>query len=134
MDSLWPPGGKESYTEPYMTLQGEDIRFSLERTRLDLCSVFREIVLRAEQGLSRGYLSTYRRITGYLGKPSGARAVGMALARNPFPIIIPCHRTIHTDGRLGGYQGGLAMKQQLLGMEGITIEDSGYVTTRHYFY
>jgi 6-O-methylguanine DNA methyltransferase, DNA binding domain len=56
------------------------------------------------------------------------------LARNPFPIIIPCHRAIRTDGRLGGYQGVLVMGQQLPEMEGINMEDSGYVTTRHYFY
>jgi methylated-DNA-[protein]-cysteine S-methyltransferase len=60
--------------------------------------------------------------------------VGMALARNPFPIIIPCHRAIRADGSLGGYQGGLAMKRQLLEMEGITFDDSECVTTRRYFY
>jgi methylated-DNA-[protein]-cysteine S-methyltransferase len=115
-------------------LQGGGIRFALERTRSDLYSMFQGMILRGEHGIPRGYVSTYQRIARYPGRPSGARAVGMALARNPFPIIIPCHRTIHTDGRLGGYQGGLSMKQQLLEMEGITIEDSGYVTTRHYFY
>jgi len=58
----------------------------------------------------------------------------MALARNPFPIIIPCHRAIRADGKLGGYQGGVAMKRKLLEMEGITFDDSGYVTARRYFY
>ena len=115
-------------------LEGEPIRFSLEMTRLDLCSAFQKSVLRAEHGIPRGRVSTYQRIARYLGRPSSARAVGMALARNPFPIIIPCHRAIRTDGRLGGYQGGLAMKRKLLEMEGITFEDSGYVTMRKCFY
>ena len=115
-------------------LQGEDIRFSLKETRLDLCSTFQEQVLRAEHGISRGFVSTYQRIAAHLGRPSSARAVGMALARNPFPIIIPCHRVIRTDGTLGGYQGGLAMKRKLLEMEGITIDDSGYIATARHFY
>jgi len=115
-------------------LHGEDIRFSLEATRLDLCSTFQEQVLRAEHGIPRGFVSTYQRIAAHLGRPSSARAVGMALARNPFPIIIPCHRVIRTDGTLGGYQGGLAMKRKLLEMEDITIDDSGHVHTARYFY
>lgn len=115
-------------------LHGEDIRFSLEKIRLDLCSTFQKEALQAEHGIPRGWISTYQRIAGYLGRASSARAVGMALARNPFPIIIPCHRAIRTDGTLGGYQGGLAMKRKLLEMEGIRIEDSGYVITRNYFY
>jgi methylated-DNA-[protein]-cysteine S-methyltransferase len=90
-------------------LQGGGIRFSLERTRFDLCSMFQKMILRGEHGIPRGYVSTYQRIARYLGRPSSARALCMALARNPFPIIIPCHRAILTGGRLGGYQGGLAL-------------------------
>lgn len=115
-------------------LQGEDIRFGLENIRLDLCSLFQQDVLRAEHGIPRGSISTYQRIARHVGRPSGARAVGMALAQNPFPIIIPCHRAIRANGRLGGYQGGLAMKRKLLEMEGVTFDDSGYVTTKVYFY
>ena len=115
-------------------LQGEDIRFGLENTRLDLCSMFQQNVLRAEHRIPRGSISTYQRIARHLSRPSCARAVGMALARNPFPIIIPCHRAIRGDRRLGGYQGGPAMKRQLLEMEGVTFDDSGYVTAKTYFY
>ena len=115
-------------------LHGEDIRFSLATVRLDLCSTFQGQVLRAEYGIPRGFVSSYQRIAAHLGRPSSARAVGMALAHNPFPIIIPCHRVIRADGALGGYQGGLAMKRKLLEMEGLTIDDSGHVTTAGYFY
>jgi methylated-DNA-[protein]-cysteine S-methyltransferase len=79
-------------------------------------------------------VSTYQRIAQYLGNPRGARAVGTALATNPFPIIIPCHRAIRSDGTLGGYQGGLPMKRVLLEMEGIRVDERGRVAVDHFFY
>lgn len=115
-------------------LNGEDIKFSLEMVRMDLCSEFQQKVLRAEHGIPRGAVSTYRRIANHLGKPNGARAIGTALAKNPFPIIIPCHRAIRTDRSLGGYQGGLDMKRSLLEMEGIEFDDTGRITTGSFFY
>jgi methylated-DNA-[protein]-cysteine S-methyltransferase len=57
--------------------------------------------------------------------PGAARAVGHALALNPFPLIIPCHRAVRSDGGLGGFQGGLAMKRKLLELEGIAFSPSG---------
>ena len=79
---------------------------------------------------SRGArVSTYRRIAAHLGVPKGARAVGNALATNPFPIVIPCHRAIRSDGALGGYQGGLAMKRALLMQEGVDVDERGRVVS-----
>jgi methylated-DNA-[protein]-cysteine S-methyltransferase len=115
-------------------LNGDDIHFPLHIVRLDLCSKFRQMVLRAEHGIPRGYVSTYQRIAKYVGKPSAARAGGTALASNPFPIIIPCHRAIRSDGTLGGFQGGLTMKRALLEMEGIPFTDFGRVATEDLFY
>jgi methylated-DNA-[protein]-cysteine S-methyltransferase len=115
-------------------LTGEDIRFSLDIAHLDLCSQFQQKVLRAEHGIPRGSVSTYQRIAKYLGNRNGARAVGTALATNPFPIIIPCHRAIRSDGTLGGYQGGLGMKQTLLKMEGILFDASGRIVIEELFY
>ncbi len=115
-------------------LRGENVSFSLECTRIENRTVFQQEVLRAEHGIPRGYVSTYKRIAGYIGRPESARAVGTALAMNPFPIIIPCHRAIRSDGSLGGYQGGLEMKRKLLEMEGIGITHSGCVSTIKYFY
>ena len=60
--------------------------------------------------------------------------MGNALARNPFPIIIPCHRAIKSDGTLGGYQGGLAMKRTLLENEGIQFTPIGKVVMKNVFY
>jgi methylated-DNA-[protein]-cysteine S-methyltransferase len=115
-------------------LAGEDLRFSLDVARLDLCSPFQQQVLRAEHGIPRGKVSTYQRIAGHLGHPRAARAVGTALAHNPFPIIVPCHRAIRSDGTLGGFQGGVEMKRALLEMEGVLVDGSGRVVSGQLFY
>lgn len=115
-------------------LEGASVRFSLDMVRLDLCTEFQQSVLVAEYGIPRGQVSTYQLIGRFLGKPSAARAVGTALANNPFPIIIPCHRAIRSDGTLGGYQGGLLMKRALLEMEGISFDGAGRVVTENLFY
>jgi len=102
-------------------LEGKSVTFGLGEIRLDLCSPFQRKVLRAQCGVRRGRLSTYRSIADRLGNRGASRAVGAALAANPFPILIPCHRTIRSDGALGGYQGGRKMKTALLKMEGNDI-------------
>ena len=58
-----------------------------------------------------------------LGKPGAARAVGQALGRNPFPIIVPCHRVLAAGGRMGGFSanGGVATKLKLLAIEGAVL-------------
>jgi len=114
-------------------LGGRDVRFSLEAVALDACTGFQKRVLMAEYGIPRGYVSTYDRIARYVGCPGGARAVGGALASNPFPIVIPCHRAVRSDGGLGGYQGGVDMKRRLLQMEGIVFT-GGRVDMRRVHY
>jgi len=108
-------------------LNGEDIQFSLDIVRLDLCSAFQQKVLHAEHAIPRGRVSTYHLIAKSIDNPNGARAVGLALATNPFPIVIPCHRAIRSDGSIGGFQGGLEMKRALLIKEGISFDDAGRV-------
>jgi methylated-DNA-[protein]-cysteine S-methyltransferase len=115
-------------------LRGEDIGFSLEMVRMDLCSGFQQDVLRAEHRIPRGAVATYQGIAQHVGSPAGARAVGNALANNPFPIIVPCHRAIRADGTLGGYQGGITMKRALLEMEGIAFDDTGCIAAKGLFY
>jgi len=115
-------------------LNGEDVRFSLDAVRLDLCPAFQRKVLRAEYAIPRGRVSTYRLIAKRLGNPNGARAVGTALATNPFPIVVPCHRAIRSDGALGGYQGGVKMKRILLEMEGIAFRDFDHVAEQNFYY
>ena len=91
-------------------------------------------ILLAEFRIPRGWVSTYKRIANNIGIHKGARVVGNALAKNPFPIIIPCHRTIKTNGDLGGFQGGIKMKRALLELEGIKFSDRGIVITDRIYY
>ena len=109
-------------------LEGAPVSFTLDLVKMSLCAKFQQSVLRAEHQIPRSSISTYRLIAGYLGDPNKARAVGNALANNPFPIIIPCHRAIRSDGQTGGYQGGSQMKRKLLEIEGIKFDKNGCVS------
>ena len=70
-----------------------------------------------------GSIKTYSEVAKAIGKPSAVRAVANAIAKNPYPPQIPCHRVIKSDGSLGGYsgRGGLKTKKKLLKIEGITV-------------
>ncbi len=115
-------------------LKGGEVTFDLGIISLDRCSDFQRSVLLAEANIPRGWVSTYGRLASYVGTPRGARAVGGALAHNPFPIIIPCHRTIRSDGWLGGFGGGLKLKQTLLQLEGIEFSTTGKVIMDRIYY
>jgi methylated-DNA-[protein]-cysteine S-methyltransferase len=67
-----------------------------------------------------GQTTNYATLARRIGRPSAARAVGLANAANPIAIVVPCHRVIGADGALTGYGGGLARKQWLLAHEGIS--------------
>jgi len=90
---------------------------------VDLTSAppFTRRVLEACREIPFGDTNSYAELAVRLGCPRAARAVGQALARNPAPIIIPCHRVVGTNGQLTGFLGGLSRKQQLLRHEGLTI-------------
>lgn len=115
-------------------LEGDAVRFDLGLVALERCSEFQRSVLLAEHQIPRGWVSTYGRIARRLGVPGGARAVGGALSRNPFPILVPCHRATRSDGQLGGFQGGLAMKRALLELEGVEVTPTGEVLTDRFYY
>jgi methylated-DNA-[protein]-cysteine S-methyltransferase len=115
-------------------LKGEKVDFDLELLDFSGCFPIQKLVLLAEFKIPRGWVSTYKRIANHLGIPQGARVVGNALAKNPFPIIIPCHRVIKVNGKLGGFQGGVDMKRALLELEGIEISDKGKVITDRFYY
>ena len=115
-------------------LQGEALGFELDMIALERCSEFQQRVLLAEYAIPRGWVSTYGRIARHLGIPGGARAVGRALATNPFPIVIPCHRAILSSGGLGGFQGGQKMKRALLELEGVEFSHTGEVLTNRIYY
>ena len=64
-----------------------------------------------------GSLATYGEIAERIGRPKACRFVGSALAKNPFPILIPCHRVIRSDNKLGGFGGGVVLKRLLIDFE-----------------
>lgn len=115
-------------------LEGEDVSFGLDAITLERCPPFQQRVLLSESKIPRGFVSTYGRIAEHLGCPLSARAVGQALANNPFPIIIPCHRAIRSNGNPGGFQGGQEMKRALLAREGIQFSPSGRVVMTKVYY
>lgn len=96
---------------------GQRQRFSLQ---IDLRGVtaFTERVLRATRRIPFGSRLSYGDLAKRIGSPGASRAVGGALGRNPVPIIVPCHRVVAHGGKLGGFTGGVEVKQALLKLEG----------------
>jgi methylated-DNA-[protein]-cysteine S-methyltransferase len=97
-------------------LAGNRARFDFP---LDLrwATPFQRRVLLVVAALPRGHTASYGEIAARAGSPGAARAVGQAMARNPLPLIIPCHRVVAADGSLGGFGGGRALKRKLLAHE-----------------
>jgi methylated-DNA-[protein]-cysteine S-methyltransferase len=83
-------------------------------------TVFQADVLRLTLAIEYGEVRAYGELANALGKPAASRAVGGALARNPLPLFIPCHRVVASSGALTGYSatGGIATKARLLELEG----------------
>lgn len=68
-----------------------------------------------------GETVSYGELAVMAGRPGAARAVGSAMANNPIPVVVPCHRVLAAGGRIGGYGGGLGMKRALLAIEGVEL-------------
>lgn len=90
-----------------------------------LSSGFRQRVLRAIDRIPYGQTRTYTEMARKAGNERAVRAAGSACGSNPIPLVVPCHRVLRTGGALGGYGGGLPMKQSLLELEGVLDEKSG---------
>lgn len=97
---------------------------------LSALAPFARRVLEATARIPYGEVRTYRWVAERLGAPAAVRAVGNALARNPVPILIPCHRVIRSDGAVGGYALGAGRKRALLELEAHTPPLVGCATTR----
>jgi len=82
---------------------------------------FQGKVYEAVRRIPRGKVSSYGDIARHAGSPQAARAVGHAMAVNPFPLLIPCHRVVRADGSLGGFAAGLSIKERLLKLEGVMM-------------
>lgn len=86
---------------------------------LALAAPFGRLVLEACARIPFGHTSSYARVAAAAGRPTATRATGNALGANPVPIVVPCHRVLRTGGGIGGYTGGLAIKEHLLALEGV---------------
>ncbi len=84
---------------------------------LSLATPFQRKVWQTTRLIPYGETRSYSWLAKEIGKPKAVRAIGQALGRNPLPIIIPCHRVISSNSKLGGFSGGLEIKRQLLSLE-----------------
>lgn len=107
---------KQARNEIKSYLKGEIFKFSIP---LDLSEItdFQSEVYKQVRLVPYGTTVSYTELATRLGSPEKRRAVGMALARNPLPIVIPCHRIVRLDKSLGGFTGGLEWKKNLLKIE-----------------
>ena len=86
---------------------------------LALVRGFGRDILERTAAIPFGEVSTYAEVAAGAGRPKAVRAAGNALGNNPVPIVVPCHRVLRTGGGLGGYTGGLHIKEHLLRLEGV---------------
>ncbi len=78
---------------------------------------FQHKVLKAVLTIPLGKTRSYKWVAQKIGSPRASRAVGQALNRNPFPLLVPCHRVVASDGKIGGYSKGESKKKNLLNLE-----------------
>ncbi len=123
-----PPATQQKVARAFERYFAGDVR-ALDTLRVDLSgmtSPFHRTVLTTLRELAGpGATISYGELAAAVGRPGAARAVGSAMARNPVPIILPCHRVLASDGTLGGYGGGLEMKRSLLRLEGVEMAGKG---------
>jgi len=105
-----------------------DEYFEHRRTAFDLpldwalVGPFGRKVLHATARIPFGEVSTYAKVAAEAGNPKASRAAGNALGSNPMPIVVPCHRVLHTGGKgIGNYTGGVHRKEALLRLEGVLL-------------
>ncbi|MBQ0140284.1 MAG: methylated-DNA--[protein]-cysteine S-methyltransferase [Kurthia sp.] len=126
-DTLAKPGVSnlilnEQQMKPYTTLfsqyfQGDNVDFTV--LPLDIKGTnFQQLVWKALVQIPYGKLCSYSDIAELINKPTAVRAVANAIGKNPILVMIPCHRVIGKNGQLTGFRNGLALKKQLLQLEG----------------
>jgi methylated-DNA-[protein]-cysteine S-methyltransferase len=81
-----------------------------------------------------GKITTYGELAKAVGFTNGQRAVGKIMNKNPFPVIIPCHRVVKADGKVGGYAYGEEIKTNMLKKEGIKIKDGKIIDWENTIY
>lgn len=120
-----PPAVAEVVTSVQRYFDGEDADFSAVELDLHAHEPFARQIYEAARRVRWGQTTTYGALAKQLGAgPEAARDVGQAMARNPVPLIIPCHRVLAAGNRIGGFSapGGSAAKRRMLELEGVQVE------------
>jgi len=98
---------------------------------LDTATDFQRQVYAELLKVPHGRVTTYGELAEAIGRAAGARAVGQAVGANPIPVVIPCHRVVAADGRLGGFSGGLGVKVALLAIENVHADGASEASRIH---
>src|SRR3989304_5764048 len=93
-----------------------------------------ELVYKKLTKVPEGNVTTYSELAKAVGLKNGQRAIGQIMKKNPFPVIIPCHRVVKSDGKIGGYAYGVKVKTNMLKKEGIKIQDGKILEWNKKFY
>jgi methylated-DNA-[protein]-cysteine S-methyltransferase len=123
------PGGIDKLIAGFY--EGRKLKFDLSLLNFSRLSNFSAKVLKQLFKIPRGKVVTYSGLAAKIGSPRACRAVGTAMANNPFPVIIPCHRVIRADGAIGRFGGGAGMKKELLKKEGIVLDNKSIVPKKY---
>jgi methylated-DNA-[protein]-cysteine S-methyltransferase len=97
--------------------RGASIKARWEFLDLSGLTPLQRSVLKAVSSVPHGEVRSYGQVAAQIGHPGACRFVGTTLAKNPFPILIPCHRIVRADGSAGGFYGGTDLKERMLLLE-----------------
>jgi methylated-DNA-[protein]-cysteine S-methyltransferase len=126
------PGAREAAAPPEVEravvaisshLRGEPADLSGIALDMEGIPMFQRRVYEVARAIPSGATLSYGEVAARIGEPSAAREVGQALGRNPFPIVVPCHRVLAANGKTGGFSapGGVSTKLRLLAIEGARL-------------
>jgi methylated-DNA-[protein]-cysteine S-methyltransferase len=122
-EAVPPPDVQQAIAAMVSLLAGEPADLSFVALDMEGVPDFHRRVYEVARTIRPGATLSYGEIAARLGDPGSARAVGQALGRNPFPIVVPCHRVLAAQGRTGGFsaRGGTRTKLTLLAIEGAQL-------------
>ncbi len=118
-----PPAVRQVTSRIVALLAGNEVDLSDIRLDMDGIAPFHHAVYAAARTIPAGVTITYGALASRIGAPGAARSVGQALGRNPFAVIVPCHRIVASGGKIGGFSagGGASTKLDILAVEGALL-------------
>jgi methylated-DNA-[protein]-cysteine S-methyltransferase len=116
------PGSFKAQLRDYF---GGRLREFEQAAAFKLGTEFERKVWQAIRDIPYGETRTYKWLAQQVGSPNGSRAVGQALSKNPIAIVFPCHRVVESQGKIGGYSGGVDIKRRLLALEYYHAKEAG---------